>query len=129
VVTAAPGEAVEVNDFQVGLCADDTFESQFVDSAIARDCNTEHDFEVAGFVQNSEPDGSDFPGFLRLRNESRRACQEVFENYTGTSFLQSDLDLDTIAPNGTTWLEGDREVICLVVTIDGEPLTAFAGQE
>ncbi len=125
-VTTAPGQAVDVNNFQVGLCADDTFESQFVNTAIARDCNTEHDFQVAGFVQNNAPEGSDFPGFIRLRDASRRACELVFENYTGTAFLQSDLDLDTIAPNETTWLDGDREVICLIVTVDGEPLVSSA---
>ncbi len=129
-VVAAPGSPVDVNNLQAGMCADDTFEGQLMTAAIIRDCNTEHDFEVAGLIESTDPEGAPFPGIIALRDQGRRDCRAVFQDYTGTSFLQSEFDLEVIIPNPTTWLaDGDREIICLVVTVDGEPLISFAGQE
>lgn len=125
-VTTAPGETTSVNNMQIGLCGDAVSEDFVMDFAVARDCDDTHAFEVIGFLERPEAASDAFPGQIELFASAQLACREPFETYTGVSYASSELDIDAIIPSPGTWAEGDRTVICLLVTATGEPLETSA---
>ncbi len=125
-----PGTIIEVNSLEKGLCADTLGDERLVDEVIVRDCNSPHEFEVAGLMIREDVTGIEFPGRLDLISNAQIGCETAFEQQVGTAYFDSaaEIDLDTITPSANTWDEGDRTVICLIVGQDGGVLNKPASQ-
>jgi phosphoribosylaminoimidazole (AIR) synthetase len=51
-------------------------------------------------------------------------CTPGFETYTGLDYLAAEhLDYGAFVPVAAGWAEGDREVACYLVRVDGAKLT------
>ena len=54
----------------------------------------------------------------RLRLECGR-CLEPFEEFVGTTFEESALDIYVVGPSSEMWAEGDRGILCTATRVDG----------
>ena len=50
-------------------------------------------------------------------------CLDAFAEYVGIDFQTSSLDMILVTPTDLTWLKGDREIECVVLTTDAGKLT------
>lgn len=133
-------------ELQSGDCAIPENNSNFINGLSVGACNQPHNMQVAGRLDLStisDPAysaGADHPGQLAVQQKAYDQCQSVFESYTGVSFwpdnwkeaavagaLSTQYDIETITPSASTWADGDRSVICLIVRLDGQPMSAPVG--
>lgn len=85
-------------------------------------CDEPHDVQVFGLF---DIDGDEFPGQSAVADEAAERCQgDEWDDAFDIAYLD-DPDHGTLnlSPSADTWEQGDREVVCLVARIDGEPLT------
>jgi hypothetical protein len=85
------------------------------------DCAIAHENEVVGLVVSTATGA--YPGTQALFDFASAPCTVAFESYVGSSFELSDLDMILVTPSDVTWLKGDRDIACIVMTIDGSQLT------
>lgn len=91
------------------------------------DCTETHSHEIYAVL---ESDADTYPGFEALESEAQVACLEAFEPYVGISPFDSNLFYSWMVPTLASWEDtdvgerGDREIICVVGSGDGEPLTS-----
>lgn len=116
--TETIGGEVDVFSFEVGNCFSDAG-GDTVDSLPLVSCAEEHSVEV--YALYDLPEG-DFPGQQETSDLSAEGCLERFDAYVGLAYADSVYDINTIFPTENTWNNlFDREVICLLVRIDGQP--------
>lgn len=110
-----------VFDLAAGTCFDDPGDvgEELTDVPVA-DCAEPHDNEVyATFVL----DGEQFPGDELVAESARSGCLERFEEWAGVAYADSRLVAQYFAPTRSSWEEiEDREVVCYVFDIRGEPM-------
>lgn len=87
------------------------------------DCADEHGAEV---YATFELDGEDFPGADDVDGMATAGCLERFEDFVGLPYAQSRFLQSSYVPSEASWADGDREVVCFLVDIDGAPLTGSA---
>jgi hypothetical protein len=85
------------------------------------DCATAHENEVVGLITYTGEGG--FPGIPALTDFASLPCIAAFEPYVGISFEASALNMFTLTPSDQTWVKGDRTIGCVVMSLDGSPLT------
>ncbi len=117
VLLAACGQSVF--DIAVGQCINlpdgqEVTNVETVDCAQPHQAEAYHTFDVA--------DG-EFPGQTAIADQADTNCEAAFEGYVGVSFQDSELFFQTLTPTQESWAQGDREVVCLLVTGDGTDLT------
>lgn len=64
-----------------------------------------------------------FPGDEYLAVAAADTCGEAFAVYVGTTVDQSRYAVDWLVPSESTWANGDRQAVCLVVSGVDSPLT------
>jgi hypothetical protein len=111
-----PGTVVDLFDANVGDCYLDA-EATAANYTVV-DCAQPHDREV--FALFDLPDGP-FPGEQAVADDAVAGCIEEFEAYVGIGYDESALFADQpITPSEGSWDGGDREVICLLYSPDGQ---------
>ena len=117
-LAAAGGVACSDDDSvfnaEVGDCVEDVNDLVGdVSELPAVDCTDDHDGEII-FLFEHEGDDDDFPGEDALQAEAAEDCLGgEFEDYTGTEYSESAIDVLFITPSEGSWGEGDRETICV----------------
>jgi hypothetical protein len=86
-------------------------------------CSTPHDAEVVGLVEYEQGPDADYPGQEQVAAFAEEQCAARFEEYVGTAFGETSLQLLTLWPTEDSWGSGDREAVCLAFDEAG-PLTA-----
>jgi hypothetical protein len=86
------------------------------------DCGQMHDAEVFAVLPMSEPPGAPYPGDQATEREVNRLCLARFAPYVGAAYARSALRMSVMRPVGTTWVTGDRTVVCAVYDGRLEPL-------
>ncbi|MEM9131664.1 MAG: septum formation family protein [Actinomycetota bacterium] len=127
---------VEAFDLQIGYCfnspgGDDeetttteAGEGSEVERVTVVSCGDAHDFEI---FHTFELDDGTYPAPEELENLWIQGCLARFEDFVGSSFDESMLDISAIFPTERSWDElGDREVLCSVTAVDGEPRAGSA---
>jgi hypothetical protein len=114
------GGDVDVFSLNVGDCFGAT-EGDEVASVQAVPCSEPHESEVFALVDYE--DGDEWPGDEAITTFSDEECGAAFEEYIGMSYNESRYFITYLQPTEETWADGDREVVCLVVGPDGEPVT------
>ena len=108
-----------VFDLTVGDCFNDPAESGEVSSVTAIDCDEPHDNEVYALY---EYEGSDeYPGGETLGTAANEGCEDRFEAYVGTPYLDSEVYYTHLIPTEDSWATGDREIVCMLY-IPGEQI-------
>lgn len=111
-VTATPGQCVD-------LVGDDGV----VLGTSTVPCSEPHDAEA--FHRAQFADGP-FPGDAVVADQADATCLAEFEDYVGIGYYDSEYWIDWLVPSADGWATGDREVVCLLVSGDGSPLTGSA---
>jgi hypothetical protein len=71
--------------------------------------------------------GSSYPGASTAEQQAGQGCYERWSAALGTTYEDDfDRDFTTLYPTPGSWDAGDRTVSCLVVAIDGLPVTGSA---
>lgn len=106
-LVACSGAPVEP---EVGLCFS-TGGSRALDGGVdAVPCNEPHECEIVGV---HEAVGGPYPGQDTLTREAHETCVEQFEEYTGSTALESVYDLYPMVPTEKAWEAGDTSVLCV----------------
>jgi hypothetical protein len=108
-----------VADLALGDCvADLSFQSPTFAVEVV-DCSYPHSAEVFGAF---DLEGDEYPDDLQRTSE--KTCIELFTAYVGKTFEDSILNAAPLGPTPSSWEVGDREVLCVLLSPDGTPLTA-----
>ncbi len=116
--TTTVGGQLDVFSLQIGDCVFDSPESE-VETLDAIACTDEHDLEV--YALFDLPDG-DFPGTAAVDAAAEEGCLDRFDAYVGIAYAESVYAFTYLTPLEGGWNNlDDREVVCLLGRIDGEP--------
>lgn len=118
------GDIIPLDGLVPGTCVEQIEEGVAFNYLTVMDCNQPHSFEVVGTVQRPEGSGSEFPGRIDIDRTAHQSCRPLFEEHTGQSYTGQGLGIETITPSRNSWSQGDRSIVCLVVSADRQPLTA-----
>lgn len=80
------------------------------------DCSALHDAEVFHLTQVTEDER---PSDSELEDMGGDACLAAFEGYVGIPYEESELDYTILYPSPGSWEQGDREIICFIISGDG----------
>lgn len=96
------------------------------------DCRRPHDGEIfASFFHPAEA-GAPYPGSAAMLEWSNIACLGAFEEFVGTPFVLSALEIGTIRPIEEFWEDEartHREVLCYVFAPDAQLSGPMRGSE
>ena len=112
---------VDAFQMRVGDCFDDgsTFADDEVNSVPGVPCSNPHDNEVYAVYEVA---AASFPGD-GMADMAHEGCLERFEEFVGTDYESSTLDIATLYPSPESWQQNDREIVCAVYDVDAKKLT------
>jgi hypothetical protein len=86
-------------------------------------CDEPHLVEIGAVFDYPLGPESDFPGAISVDGYATQQCLERFEEYVGTAYAASELDVLIIAPDEDGWNDGDRRIACVLYHTNFEPIT------
>lgn len=117
------GTVVKAFDLQVGYCFNNPGESE-VEQVTVVECTEAHEFEIFHAFQLED---GPYPGAESLDDLWIQGCLAHFEDFVGSTFDESSLDVRAIFPTMESWNElDDREVLCSVTAVDKSLRTSSA---
>lgn len=108
-----------VMNLDVGTCIQLPTESRAV-TVDVRSCTESHNAEVSQVIRAAN---GEFPGDAALNQQAEKECIDTFENYVGTPYVTSALDVTWLIPTAESWTQRDRSIVCLVHAMDRSALT------
>lgn len=115
---------VSVFDLAAGQCFNGDIEGD-VSTVAGVTCSQGHEFEVFAVLQH--PGGSDYPGVDEVSSYADTECTgNVFSDYVGTLYADSDYYATNLIPTESSWAGGDREIVCILYDPDNSSLTGSA---
>ena len=103
----------------VGDCIDEPGAEEF--STVQRQpCNGPHDGEIF-VVQDYENPPATVPTQTEFENWVLETCtKRAFLDYTGLEYdAAQDIDVAFFTPTSEGWSDGDKEMVCYLVPVDG----------
>lgn len=116
------GSVLALDDLTAGTCIDAIESVNGAEFMRVMACDQAHQYEMAGTYELTEFTGQ-YPGRIAIERVIHQGCRTVFENHTGQPYTGRDFAIQTIAPSRSTWDNGDRTVLCLLMNIDRSMLT------
>ena len=118
------GDSESVFNLRPGDCFDDVIEdgefAQESETLPMVDCEDPHDNEAYALYDMAD---GPFPGQAVIDDEAIAKCVPLFEDYVGSDYETSRLDVWWIFPTTESWNDGDREVACVLYDLDLNKLT------
>ncbi len=115
-----------VFDLEVGDCFNERIRSDDgveVETIVKLPCSDPHDNEVFDERAFPQEAGTPYPGNSELTAYADGECLDAFEAFVGISYVLSVLEIGTVVPTLDSWVEGDRDLTCVLFDPDGEQLT------
>ncbi len=107
-----------VFDIGVGDCFNYE-ESEEISDVELIQCDDPHQREVYAVVSIEVAAGLAYPGDSRVGEVAWNLCLERFDEFVGTPYFDSVLDIETFLPTRDSWEDiDDREVTCLLYDIE-----------
>lgn len=100
---------------KVGQCVQLPTEESVTDLKTT-DCSALHDAEIFYLSQVTEDER---PSDAELEDIGGDACLAAFEGYVGIPYEESALDYTMFYPSPGSWEQGDREIICFIISGEG----------
>jgi hypothetical protein len=96
-----------------------------VESLEAVPCTEPHGGEVLALIDVEGGEDAPFPGREVMDETATERCVAEFDSTTGTDFMSDpDWNMTWLTPTDDSWtVLGDREIVCIVVPLDGTPTT------
>lgn len=117
---------VGVFEARVGDCLnlrDDELDADLVTEFVGIPCDQPHGMEVFALVPYPAAPNSGYPGREVLEQFADDTCVILFEGYVGVPFAREPfLGVTFFTPEPDGWEQGDHEVTCALVTVDGSNL-------
>jgi hypothetical protein len=82
-------------------------------------CATTHTSEAFADVEFPEPSGAEYLGDEALSMRASEECRERFDNYVGSEYGSSSLQIRYLYPSAEDWELDDRFVTCILVAPEG----------
>lgn len=116
------GASGEVPTADIGDCITDSVSGQSISSFEVVDCDEPHTAEL--IHKFDLPDG-EFPDQAEAEAAVEEECLgDVFEDYVGTPYEESEIFLFPVTPTQETWEQADdREVLCFAGLAGGAELS------
>ncbi|TQL48575.1 putative regulator of septum formation [Homoserinimonas aerilata] len=115
----------DVFSLTLGHCFDDgDLNADEVTSVKMPECTETHDNEVYHLYDVSDADFAEYDADA-LMSEADLSCLPEFEDFVGTSELDTSLYYSYFVPGADSWADGDREILCFAYDTNGpidEPL-------
>lgn len=89
-------------------------------------CVTGHASEVFANAEFPEPPGAEYPGDEALGMRANEECRERFDNYVGSEYESSSLEIRYLYPTADDWDVDDRFFTCILTAPDGISTSAKA---
>jgi hypothetical protein len=90
-------------------------------------CDQPHDGEILLVLDHPADDAEPFPGNYTLGTWANVRCDPAFKSYVGRPESADDgLTYRVGVPSRATWTEGDRRIVCAVVSESGKQLSTAA---
>jgi len=105
------GECGVVRDLRIG----DALDPATVGTVA---CDQPHDVEVVAVFDHPLDGDAPFPGTEAVDGYATDQCIERFEEYVGSDYVESSLDVIVVAPGEDGWDDGDRRIACVVYDVD-----------
>ena len=87
-------------------------------------CSGPHDAEVFAVLTHPAGAGEPFPADDGFSDYVQENCVPLWEIYTDRTWgADPELAIGFLAPTGTSWAAGDRQVVCYTTRYGGGPLT------
>jgi len=113
-----------VGDLQVGDCFDAPAGTHAISDVKHHPCNEAHGEEVVFVGDYPTPADGAYPSLDDFKNYLEGPCLAAFASYTGSAFEDAEaLDMGFYYPGQESWKSRDRELICYLTRIDGQPMT------
>ncbi len=114
---------VSLHDLEVGDCFDDPTLGDRNARVAPQEvpvvpCARQHDAEVFHVVQVT---ADEFPGTKAIDRQALK-CLPAFKEYVGIPFADSRLHATTYHPTRSSWLLGDRQIVCVAHEPRLEPI-------
>lgn len=111
----------DVFSLAVGDCFDENSSTETgadIESVPTVDCAKPHDYEVYSSILM---DDESYPGEDATIAEADEQCLGLFEGFLGQNYDEAvNYDFTYFYPSTESWGLGDREILCMIVEIDGE---------
>jgi len=122
VVDNDPADGVDSGIFMiaVGDCLNDGGAEGEISSVPKIDCSEPHDSEVYASVIM---DDGVFPGQDAVFAQADRDCEAEFDAFVGINYSESVFGYSYYYPTRESWVNGDREIICLIFDPAGKITT------
>ncbi|WP_282859770.1 septum formation family protein [Pseudoclavibacter helvolus] len=120
--TAVAGTMTGIEDLIVGDCFD--LESGADDAELFPSCDTLHTYEA--YHSEDMTGGDTFPGDSAVDTALEDICSAAFTGFIGAEPFLTSWNYTGIVPSAESWAGGDREVLCIVTPVDGQPTAGTA---
>jgi hypothetical protein len=111
-------------DLRVGDCFTEPAELVDIKDVQHRPCSEPHDAEVFALFKHSAAANSPYPSDESFVEYLIDKCVPEFNSYTGRDLRnENDLDFSAFYPTQAGWQDGDRELTCYLIGLNG-PLTS-----
>ncbi|MDJ0334588.1 septum formation family protein [Salinibacterium sp. G-O1] len=118
------GTNTDVFTIQVGDCLNDGDVTGEVSEVKVIDCDAEHDSEAYKSIKMTD---DEFPGETAVDDMAISECKSAFSAFVGIDYDDSSLDFSYYYPTESSWAQGDREILCLVVDPEGKIAGSLKG--
>jgi hypothetical protein len=118
--------STSAGDLNVGDCMDDPAETTGITEVQRQPCNEPHDGEVFAVFSHTAAPGAPYPPASEFGDLIDDECVPAMEAYTARSYdevLAAGLDISALYPAASSWSDGNREVTCYLLKLDGSKMT------
>jgi hypothetical protein len=82
-------------------------------------CDQPHLYEVYATFDMADGDFDD----AAVDTATEDCAGDLYTDYVGLDFQSSEFDAIPLTPTAESWAQGDREIVCMLTTLDGTQLT------
>lgn len=124
--TTPDGIPADVYALSIGDCFYINFDQNEVSQVLLVSCDDPHIAEVFALIDYPADEDETWIGQEAIDGFSDEECVNAFEPYVGLSYAESIYYISYLQPTETTWSNGDREVVCLIVEANNGEIVGSA---
>lgn len=115
---------IGVFELRVGDCLAELPDGNGIATINAVPCSQPHTDEI--FASVPMP-AAEFPGRAEVETFAGEACEREFAGFVGLGSQASTLEYGFLSPTESSWADGDREVLCVVLDPAGDVTGSLEG--
>lgn len=102
---------------RVGNCATASDYTSQSNDLVLTPCAEPHHMEFFHIFDVEDRDA--YPGTATMNAEANQGCRAAWGELPDNALAEELVEMSTLSPSEATWAQGDREVLCIVRTVDG----------